>query len=218
MRRVRIILAVAAAMLCLGAAPRPDCERQLGPLWGPPICAQEGLAVAWTAMNLREPPALAEERRRFDAHIAACTRSRDDRKAEDRRAAFACVRDRIWARTRALAARGDPETMTGRWLMDAREAKGELRILAISTNAVRVELRTISRARGHICALTLDDAWTSEAEVAWKGQITPAYPQSECDVSIRRVGEGTIRLDSTSRCAWICGAAGEYRGVYRLQP
>lgn len=213
---VSLLAGVGVAFAAL-ATPR-GCLGQLGPLWGPILCPTEGLGVAWSAMDLREPPELAAERARFDANVAACVRDRDERRAEDRAAAFACVRNRVWARTRALAVRSDPETLTGRWLMDSGVATGELRVLALSPSAVRIDLRTVSRRRGHVCSLALDDAWRRESEVAWKGRLEPMHPESECDVSLRRLDDGTVRLESTGRCAWICGAAGEYRGQYDIQP
>lgn len=207
-------LSVAFAAL---AQPR-GCASQLGPLWGPLLCPMEGLGTAWSAMDLREPPALAAERARFDANVAGCLHDKDERRVADRAAAFACVRNRVWARTRALAVRSDPQTATGRWLMDGPAASGELRVLELSPTAVRVELKTVSQRRGHMCTIALDDAWRREGEIAWKGRLEPTHPESECDISLRRLSDGTLRVDSTSRCAWICGAAGEYRGQYDLQP
>lgn len=221
--RLWAIAGVVALLAGLGAAaaaiaaPR-GCAGQLGPLWGAILCPTEGLATAWSAMDLREPKDLATERARFDVNVSACLRDKDARRVEDRATAFACVRNRVWARTRALALRADPETITGRWLLSSPTATGELRVLALSPTAVRLELRTVSRRRGHVCTLALDDAWRREAEVAWKGRLEPTHPDAECDVSIRRLSETTVRLDSTSRCAWICGAAGDYRGQYELQP
>ncbi|NDC59892.1 MAG: hypothetical protein EBZ50_13935 [Alphaproteobacteria bacterium] len=220
MTRLRLILMCALAALGLAAsAPAPrGCSSQLGPVWGPALCSAEGLATVWSVMDLREPHDLAAERSQFDARLANCIHGRDARALGDRAAAFACVRNRVWARTRALSVRVDPQTFTGRWVLQAEGVRGEARVLAIAPNQVAVDLRTVTRKRGHTCALHLDAAWSSEAEVAWKGIIEPGHSQAECDVSLRRIGADSLRLDSTSKCTWICGASGEYRGIYRLQP
>jgi hypothetical protein len=102
--------------------------------------------------------------------------------------------------------------------LEGDRARGEARILVIAPNSIRVDLRTVSRARGHVCSFALDDAWARESEVAWKGLIEPGHPESECDFSLRRTGGASFSLSSSGRCAWVCGATGEYRGTYRLQP
>jgi hypothetical protein len=219
MRRVHLLLVAAALVVGLAAStpPRAGCQAQLGPLWGPALCETEGLAIAWSVMDLREPAELAVERARFDARVASCLYGKDQRRPADRTAAFACVRDRVWARTRALAVRSDPDTLTGRWLADDGTIRGEARILAIAPNSIRVDVRTASRARGHECALLLDDAWTRRSEIAWKGVLASGRPESECDFSLRRTGRATFTLSSSGRCAWICGATADYRGTFRLQ-
>jgi len=217
MTRLQLVLAVAAASLSLGAA-RPGCEGQLGPLWGPIMCPRETLAEAWSVMDAAEPATLATERALFDARLKTCTHGRDERRVADREAVFQCLRNRVWARTRALALREDPASFTGRYLWQSGAGRGEVRVLVESPTQVRLDVRTISRARGHVCTFSLYDAWVGENEVAWKGRHDPEHPESECDFSLRRSGEREVRLDATARCAWVCGATGEYRGVYALQP
>jgi len=217
-RRLRLALALVAALAGLGAAAPRSCEGQLGPRWGALLCQSEGLATAWSVMDLRETPDRRDERARFDANIGLCLHDRDARNQTDRSAAFACVRSRVWARTHALALRGEGGGFTGRWLLQSERAAGEARVLVMAPTVVLLELRTVARGNGHVCALRLDDAWAGENEVAWKGVLNPAHPESECDISVRRTGAGTIRIDSTNRCAWICGAGGEYRGIYAIQP